>query len=272
MATLEDTKHDVCTPTLAGRVAAMLDVDPASVRHGNLPRGWHVALFTASTPHSALRPDGLGSLGVTLPDLGLPRLVAGGRRLDFHGDIPIGVAVHRVSRTGAVTEKQGRSGRLAVVSVEHEIFVDGIATPALTERQDYVMLPEAAPDASTVPATASPPRTQARFERTMRPDEAMLLRYCAITFNTHRIHYDHPYATQEEGYPALVVNGGIPVLFLLQLFRAEAGREPAWAEVRNKAPLFCRQPLRLCAVPGDASWRLWAEDDGGRAAVEMSIG
>ncbi len=272
MAKPADAVHDVCTPTLAGRVAAMLDVDPASVRHGNLTRGWHVALFTSSTPQSALRSDGVGSLGVTLPDLGLPRLVAGGRRFDFHGDIPIGEAVHRVSRTGAVTEKQGRSGRLAVVSVEHEIFVDGIATPVLTERQDYVMLPEAAPAASTFPATTSSPRAQARFERTMRPDEAMLLRYCAITFNTHRIHYDHPYATQEEGYPALVVNGGIPVLFLLQLFRAEAGREPAWAEVRNKAPLFCRQPVRLCAVPGDASWRLWAEDDGGRAAVEMSIG
>ncbi len=261
--------RDVCSPALVARMAAMLDLDPASVPQGSLPRGWHVALFTVATRHSALRPDGLGGLGVDLPDLGLPRVVAGGRRLDFQGDIPIGAGVRRVSRTGGVVEKQGRSGRLAVVSVEHAVFVDGAGAPVLTERQDYVMLSETPAGAAASPPPSSP--AQATVERMLRPDAAMLLRYCAMTFNTHRIHYDHPYATQVEGYPGLVVNGGLAVLCLLQLFRDEAGREPAWADIRNKAPLFCDRPVRLCAVPGDAAWRLWAEDDGGRVAVEMSV-
>ena len=99
---------------------------------GRLPRGWHVGLFTTATPHSALRPDGLGSLGFDLPDLGLPRVVADGRTLRFAGDIPIGAARHRDSRLGSV--------------------VDG--APVLLERPDYVMPPAAAPGTDT---PAAPP-------------------------------------------------------------------------------------------------------------------
>lgn len=99
------------------RLAALLDRDPAALREGDLlPRGWHVALFTVPTRQSELRPDGLGGLGVTLPDLGLPRIMAGGRRIRFDGDIPIGAPVLRRSRTAAVLPKEGRSGPLAVVT------------------------------------------------------------------------------------------------------------------------------------------------------------
>ena len=146
------TMHDACTPAGATRIAAVLELDPGAYTVGRLPRGWHVGLFTTATPHSALRPDGLGSLGFDLPDLGLPRVVADGRTLRFAGDIPIGAARHRDSRLGSVVKKQGRSGRLAVVSVEHEVVPDG--APVLLERQDYVMPPAAAPGTDT---PAAPP-------------------------------------------------------------------------------------------------------------------
>jgi 3-methylfumaryl-CoA hydratase len=267
------TIDDQCTAAMAGRVAATLGLEPAAYAGGLLPRGWHVGLFTVATPHGALRPDGLGSLGFVLPQLGLPRLVAGGRSLRFGGDIPIGAAVRRTSRLGPVAEKQGRSGRLAVVSVEHEIVLAGGTEPVLVERQDYVMLPEALPTpmpAPTPPPAPVPAPSSAAHERVVVPDEALLLRYCAITFNTHRIHYDLPYARDVEGYPALVVNGGLPVLFLLQMFREEAGREPARVTVRNAGLLFCNRPMRLRAQPGPDTWRLWAEDPDGRVAVEMT--
>ena len=83
----------------------MLGLDPGTYTAGRLPRGWHVGLFTTATQQSALRPDGLGSLGFDLPDLGLPRVVAGGRTLRFVGDIPIGAALHRNYRLGSVVEK-----------------------------------------------------------------------------------------------------------------------------------------------------------------------
>ena len=262
--------QDLCTPSLVARVAATLDLDPDAVAGAVLPRGWHVALFTAATPRRALRPDGMGSLGFELPELGLPRLVAGGRVLSFRGDIPIGVKLRRDSRLGTVTEKQGRSGRLAVVSVEHEVFVEGAAEPVLLKRQDYVMLPEAPPGTKAAESGALQPR-EAAVERSFLPDEANLLRYCALTFNTHRIHYDLPYARDVESYPALVVNAGLPVLFLLRMFREAAGREPVRATVRNTTLLFCNDPVRLRAAPGDGEWRLWAEDPAGRVAVDMVV-
>ncbi len=254
----------------------MLDQDPDRIRHGaTLPRGWHVALFTQPTRQSQLRPDGLASLGVSLPDLGLPRLVNGGRRTRFLADIPVGAAVRRDTRTLSVAPKAGRSGRLAVVVIEHRIFAEDGNTPAIIEEQDFVMLEERPAATGATPPHQPPaqprPAPQPLHSRIVTPDETMLFRYCAITFNTHRIHYDAPYTTGHEGYPALVVNGGIPVLLLLDLFRDHAGREPGSMAVRNLVPLLCGRPLRLCAVPGNTEWQLWAEDDAGRRAVEARM-
>ena len=259
--------HDVCALPLVQRVAALLDRDPGALQDGApLPRGWHVAMFNAPTPQSHLRADGLAGLGVTLPELGLPRIMAAGRRITYHGDIAIGAAVRRDSRIANVADKQGRSGRFAIVTIEHRIVAGGLA---LVEEQDYVMR-EADPGTPAPPRPAATPRP-ATAERILVPDETLLLRYCAVTFNTHRIHYDLPYATGTEGYPALVVNGGIPILALLELYRAQARREPDHVVIRNLAPLFCGRPIRLCADPAAAGWQLWAEDDCGRPAVEVAV-
>ena len=267
-----ETVHEQCPLSLIQRFAATLDRDPGSLRDGDpLPRGWHVALFNAPTRQAGLRADGLAGLGVTLPELGLPRVMAAGRRTSWHADIPIGSLARRDSRIAGVAEKHGRSGRFAIVTIEHRIHAgDGLS---LIEEQDYVMRePDRGGPVATLVATpaAAVPRS-AQAERVLVPDERLLLRYCAITFNAHRIHYDHGYATGVEGYPALVVNGGIPILALLELFRAQAGREPTRAAVRNLAPLFCGRPIRLCANPAVEGWMLWAADDSGRLAVEMTV-
>ncbi|MGI4796280.1 MAG: FAS1-like dehydratase domain-containing protein, partial [Janthinobacterium lividum] len=227
--------------------------------------------FNAPTPQALLRSDGLAGLGVTLPELGLPRIMAAGRRTTWHQDIAIGASVRRDSRIANVMEKQGRSGRFAIVTIEHRIYAEDLA---LIEEQDYVMRepdggsPAAAPQAAPKPTVELRP---ASAERSLVPDETLLLRYCAVTFNAHRIHYDQAYATGVEGYPALVVNGGIPILALLELYRIQARHEPNHVVLRNLAPLFCGRAMRLCADPSDQGWQLWAEDDGGRLAVEMTV-
>lgn len=266
-------KHadDVCALPLVRRLAAMLDRDPASLRECDpLPRGWHVLLFNAPTEQSALRPDGAASLGVTFPDIGLPRLMLGGRQNRFTGDIPIGARVRRESRQGEVEMKSGRSGRFAVVKVEHRVFVEGAGTPAVVEHQEYLLREAARPAPRTV--AGSPPAATATKPpdalRTIVPDEALLFRYSAITDNPHRIHYDVAYATGVEGYPALVVNGSIPAMFLLELFRASAGREPASFKSRNVAPTFCGRSLHLNALQDGETWRLWAQDERGNTCFD----
>ena len=268
---------DVCALPLVRRLAAMLDRDPMQLQEGDpLPRGWYPLLFNVPTRQSQLRPDGSADLGVHLPEMGLPRLMLGGRQARFEGDLPIGARVRRETRRGPVQLKQGRSGRFALVNVEHRIFVEGQANPALIEHLDYVLRPAtqtaANPGAGlgNAPAAVTPASTQpdTAHSRILVPDPRLLFRYSAITDNPHRIHYDAPYALQSEGYPALVVNGTIPAMFLLEMFRQLARREPAHLASRNMAPMLCGQPLRLTVEQDGESWRLWAQTSDGQITYD----
>ena len=268
MSAPAEQADDVCALPLVRRMAALLDRDPADFANGDpLPRGWHVALFNPPTRQSELRADGAAHLGVTLPDLGMPRLMMGGRRIDFVGDIPIGARVRRTSRAGAVTNKTGKSGRFALVDVEHRISVDGDDAPVLVETSSYV-LREAVGGGLTKlaasPVVAIPP---AEVVRTVVPDATMLFRYSAITDNPHRIHYDLPYA-KSEGYPALVVNGTIPTMLLLEMFRAHVGDKPAGWRSRNLAPILCGGPLTLTLSAEDDEWTMRAHGPSGEVALE----
>ena len=267
--------EDVCALPLVRRLAAMLDRDPAGLVEGDpLPRGWHVTLFNPPTPQSRLRTDGAAGLGVDLPDIGLPRLMLGGRSVRFVGDIRIGARVRRETRQGGVRMKEGRSGRFALVNVEHRIFAEGASQAALVESCDYVL--REAGGAAPAPTDAAPagpaaPRPAPEASLTIVPDERLLFRYSAITDNPHRIHFDAPYATGAEAYPALVVNGSIPAMFLLEMFRSAAGREPALLASRNLAPMYCGRCLHLHLRQQGADWQLWAEDDTGRATFEAQV-
>ena len=282
---------DVCALPLVRRLSATLDIDPSRWREDDaLPRGWHLAFFTVDTPHSKVRADGLAGLGVKLPDLGLPRIVFGGRTIHFHGDIPIGAHLRRVSRLTSVVPKEGRSGRLAVTTIEHRIFLAGAAQPVITEFHNYVMRDAAQPIAggsaataaagATVsqekprvePAAPAPAMPAPALRRIVVPDEILLFRVSAVMFNPHRIHYDLPYAARTEGYPALVVNGSVTSLLLLEFFRAESGGEPESIALKNLSVAFCGQPLRLNAIPAEREWRVWADNEQGSVIVEGTMG
>lgn len=271
---VEQHADDVCALPLVRRLAATLDLDPS--RHGEgdpLPHGWHLAFFSVDTPHSGVRADGLAGLGVKLPDLGLPRIVFGGRTIRFHREIPIGSPLRRVSKLLSLTPKDGRSGRLTIAQIQHEIFVGDASAPAITELHSYVM--REAASAQARPAAAATPKTPMPVpakQRIVVPDEILLFRVSAVMFNPHRIHYDLPFARDVEGYPALVVNGSVSSLLLLQFYREQAGREADYIGLRNVGLAFCGRPLRLNAIPSDGRWRMWADSEQGEVAVEGEIG
>ena len=110
-----------------------------------------------------------------------------------------------------------------------------------------------------------------QFRRVVTPDEMLLFRISAIMFNPHRIHYDQPYATGVEAYPALVVNGSVSSLLLLEFFRAESGCEPESLALRNAGLAFCGRPLRLNAIADGRQWRVWADDESGQLALEGTM-
>jgi 3-methylfumaryl-CoA hydratase len=264
-------REEDCAIASVRRIAAMLDLDPDAWRVGSpMPRGWHFVLLAADTRRSALRADGFPGLGVSMPDLGLPRLMLGGRAVRFHLDIPIGSKVLRRSALRDIVHKSTESGPMAVVTLAHELFCASHAEPAVVETQTYLLLPARGAGGVAAEAVgAAPPK--ATYVKSFVPDETLLFHYSALGFNSHRIHLDRDHARQVEGFPDLVVNGGLSTLLLTEFLRCELGVTPAAFKVRHVAPLYCNRPVTLAADAIGEGWRLKAFDDLQRLAVDMEV-
>jgi 3-methylfumaryl-CoA hydratase len=262
----ERTADEVTLPAVR-RFAALLDLAPDAYRRGTaIPGPWYVVLFGPEARQSTLGPDGHPAKGQFLPPVPLPRRMFAGRRVSFHAPLVIGDEVTRVSRIQAITPKQGRSGAMCFVTVRHEIT--GPRGLAVVEEQDLVYR-EATPAAAAKrdPAPGTPDWTRA-----VTPDPTMVFRYSAITFNAHRIHYDLPYTREKEGYPDLVVNGGLTTSLLWELARSQAGREIRSSASRNVKALFVGRPITLCGrIVGDGKARAWALDAEGALALDAEL-
>lgn len=268
-----EVAEDEAAAVLVRRVAALLDRDPSPYRDGAfVPENWHVAFFTPVAVQSQIGPDGHPRRGDFLPPVKLPRRMFAGRRLRFLSPIRIGAALRRTSTVAAITPKRGRSGEMVFVRVEHAIAADG--SLAVIEEQDIVYREEAGaaggkPSGGDAPS-AEEPLPEPTDRETFAPDPVMLFRYSAITFNAHRIHYDAPYTRDQEGYPNLVVNGGLTALKLGELAkRSLPGGRLGRLSLRNVRPFFLGRTgeLRSRREP-DGRLSLWAVDERGRVLVQ----
>jgi 3-methylfumaryl-CoA hydratase len=266
----QEEAHDEVTLPAVRRLAALLDLPPEDYRRGQpIPGGWYVVLFGAEARQSTLGPDGHPAKGQFLPPVPLPRRMFAGRRVSFHEPLRIGDEVTRVSRIQGITPKQGRSGAMCFVTVRHEI-----ASPrglAVVEEQELVYreASSAAPaKREAAPSTAETPD----WTRSLTPDPTMVFRYSAITFNAHRIHYDAAYTREKEGYPDLVVNGGLTTLLLWEFATARGGRAIEASSSRNVKALFVDRPMTLCGrTIADGKARAWALDAEGDLAIDADL-
>ena len=255
---------EVLTLSLAQRVAAMLDIDPATIAVGDrLPRGWHFPLMPAVTRKSDIRADGFPGLGVPMPDLGLPKLVLGGREVQYNSDLFVGDAIERRSAVIDIVKK-GEGGKArAVVMVRHELFRDE-PDPAIVETQQYLLLPEGR-------RYSEPERSQTAIRAEhigqFSADSTLLFHYCALGFNSHKIHLDRDYARDVEGYPDLVVNGGLAALLVSEFVRNTLGGIIASLTMKHQAPLFCNAPMTFAADRAPGGWALRIHDEAGRLAA-----
>ncbi|WP_233887993.1 FAS1-like dehydratase domain-containing protein [Paraburkholderia flagellata] len=253
---------DLISPAAASALGATLDCSTVFRNGEPLPPMWHWLYFWTPAPQADLGTDGHPQKGGFLPDLGLPRRMAAGGRITFISPLTIGSQAERVSRVTSVEHKEGRSGRLAFVTVEHKINVAG--TTAIREEQDIVYRELAQPGQLQPKPTPAP--DGAEWERAIAPTEVMLFRYSALTFNGHRIHYDGDYARDVEGYPDLVVHGPLIATLLLDSvarFAPEAMvREYSFKAVR---PTFLGNSFSVCGRRANdgKSIDLWAKDHEG---------
>ncbi|MDA4844436.1 FAS1-like dehydratase domain-containing protein [Hoeflea poritis] len=263
----EETVSDVVTPELVRRFNATLDIGAPPPEIGApAPLLVHLCLAPSVAATGELGPDGHPPRGDFVPPVPLPRRMWAGGELEFFDDLRIGDRVERHSRVADIAVKQGRSGALCFVTVEHRISVD--ARPVLTEIQNIVYRGPSDPSRG---AGSPQPAKSGEHSRRIRVTAPLLFRYSALMFNGHRIHYDRAYATGTEGYPGLVVHGPLQATLLLH-FAAElnAGRSPSRFTFRSKAPLFDDGDFILHAAQDGDVLHLWTAREGGPAAMEAT--
>jgi len=252
-------------PWPAAALTAALGRDDPPGTGAPLPPFWHQLYHLPVVHADATGQDGHARKGGFLPPVPLPRRMWAGGRLEVERPLRIGERVQKVSTINAITEKAGRQGPLVFVLVEHRLI--GPDGPALVEEHDIVYREPPAPGAATAPAAAA---SEAAWERAWTPDEVLLFRYSALTYNGYRIHYDQPYATKVEGYAGLVVHGPLIVTLLLDLLRRErpeaALRRFAY---RAHSPLIVGERLTVRGAPavGGGPVQLWAAGSDGRLAM-----
>ncbi len=270
----EENRHDRIDAGAFGRGLAMLD--RAAPQDGTVPQGYHWCLCLPDAPTARLGPDGHPlrdeSPESFMPPVLLTRRMWASSKVDFVVPLCVGDAVTRASRIASVTEKSGASGQLVFVDVAHE--TTGPNGVAVRETQSIVYRAAAPADAALSPPELGAPDFEATdwdAHRALTPSEPLLFRYSALTFNSHRIHYDLSYAREEERYRGLVVHGPLTATLLLDLAQRELGDNCLKAfSFRGMSPAMCGEVLHLVMRSVDDGIELAAFADDGRQIVSAT--
>jgi 3-methylfumaryl-CoA hydratase len=268
------TEEDTATAAPLSMLAATFNRPERAPREGEpIPPGWHIGYFLNMAPQAELAADGLPTGTGVLPKMPLPRRMYAGCRIAFHSDIRVGDRLTRETTLSDLQVRQGSTGTLVFATQTRRISTSrGLA---LTEDYQGAFREEVAEGAkSGIPKREEPPKSLP-WRRTHKADPVSLFRFSAITFNPHRIHYDEPYATRVEGYPALVVHGPYSQHCLSDFVRDMCpGRPFATFQMRARAPLFENEPFELVGRPaadGNGA-EVWALTPQGTIAMQAAVG
>ncbi|MDE0074371.1 MAG: acyl-CoA dehydrogenase [Gammaproteobacteria bacterium] len=264
---------DILAPGPAQAMLGLLDRDPRAISEGGrLPLGWHWLYFRQPCRASRLARDGHEVRGDFMPDIDLPRRMWAGGTLRSLRPVALGERAELRSEIVSITEKRGRSGRLVFVTVGHTVLQ---GNRRCVEEEQVIVYREAAPRPAAATARPQAARQKAvapgrgggtavaagaddmasgsggrvdlapEWTGTFLPTTVTLFQFSALTYNGHRIHYDHPYVTQQEGYPGLLVHGPLTALLLLDAAQRHSPRRVRQFRYRALAPLFVDQPIAL---------------------------
>jgi 3-methylfumaryl-CoA hydratase len=263
----KEVSGDDATELVAARMAGLLDREPPK-KGQPWPATWIWALFWPALRHDSVGTDGHAGRGNFLPPIELPRRMWVGSSISIDAPIVVGEAVTRTSIISSITHKHGRSGRLCLVQVEH--LIEGTFGGRIREIQT-IAYREHGGLASAAPV---PNRNGAGFEaewrRTVMPDPVLLFQYSAVTYNTHRIHYDQPYATSVEGYPSLLVHGPLTATMLIELARAgKSEADVKECRIAARRPLFADTAFELVGRSDGDVFRLAALDHNEEVAMTI---
>jgi len=264
----QENVDDILTLGPARSLAATLDLDPLTIEVGCLlPLPWHWIYALPVVRQSQMGPDGHPRRGGFLPPVPEPRRMWAGSRIRAHGQLRLGECVTRSSTIDSIREREGKSGRLVFVTVHHAWRRGHSDSPVVEEWQDIVF--RGHPKPSDRKPVGEPAPLNPDWSQVIEADPVLLMRYSAVTFNSHRVHYDAPYATECEGYPGLIVHGPLIATLLLEAARRE--RPSALVcefSFRAVAPIIAGTPFTVNGRDeGDGKLALWASDGSGKVAM-----
>ncbi|MDT7741450.1 MAG: 3-methylfumaryl-CoA hydratase [Actinomycetota bacterium] len=253
------TTTGTTTAWTVAAVSGLFDLDPVAGEGEPLPPMWHWFGFLEHPRQSELGEDGHLEAGHFLPPLAQRRRMMAGGRLRVTRPMRVGETLTRRSSLVDAQVKHGRSGDMLLVTVRDE-FLAGPGEAVATEETDIVYRSQAPGQARGLGFDAPSDEAPATGDEAVSlvPAAPLLFRFSALTYNTHRIHYDHPYVTEVEGYPGLVVHGPLLALMLLEIPRRHRpGRAVTAFDYRLARPAF-------------AGHRLVADHTGGRVGANTA--
>jgi 3-methylfumaryl-CoA hydratase len=267
------TAADVATPGPANLLRLAFGRSEPEPKAGEaLPPGWHILYFLPQFAPHELRPDGSPVSAGVVPPLPLPRRMFAGERLGFHRAIRVGDPLVRETELTDLSAKTGGTGTLVFATVTSRII--GPGGLCLEEERRTVFREEVKPgERNQAPRREAAP-TDVAWRRRIEPDPVLLFRFSALTFNSHRIHYDRSWAMDVEGYPGLVVHGPLTSTLLIDFARDEnPGRAFASYTTQARAPLFDTAPFELRGRPtaDNRGAELWAVTPEGTVAMSAQV-
>lgn len=190
------------------RAASTFNLDPAGFERGTeLPPHWFTLFFAETIVQRELGPDGHPNKGIVLPPIPMPRRMGAGRRVKVMGRLRAGEPAVKKAEVADIVPKSGRSGDIFVLTMRHTIEQHGKVIAI--DENDAIYRPAVPPGHKTTATVPTPARTDHAWSDRTNVTNTLNFRFSSLTWNAHRIHYDGDYTRSEEGYPALVSNGGL---------------------------------------------------------------
>ena len=253
------------------RVASTFDVDPDTFTKGSiLPPHWFSVFFAETVRQSQLGPDGHAKKGVVLPPIPMPRRMGAGRRVAIMGRLRAGEPATKKAEVADIVPKSGRSGDIFVLSMRHTIEQAG--KTIAVETFDAIYRPAVPPGQKTTATVPHPARSDHAWSDRTDLTNTLNLRYSGLTWNAHRIHYDADYTRSEEGYPALVSNGGLSMHLMTDAALRHAKGELKGLNARLVHPLWIGDLIEVRGEDQkDGKMKIWAADKNGVLCGEMDL-
>lgn len=238
---------------------ALLNNSGACVSGSEAPLLAQWLYFGPTVAQSLIDVDGHPKRGGFLPPVELPRRMWASSDIIFHSPLRIGESLTKTSVIADISLKQGESGALVFVKVANRYESSEIL---LLEETQTLVYRDHPPVGSLTPTGKQAPQSPIWSVRHC-PDETMVFRYSAVTFNAHRIHYDRAYATGVEGYPGVIVQGQLLATLMLNAWEANIGRSIRRFSFRGVQPVFIGETVFAEGRAKAEGYDLWMRDEVG---------